>query len=490
MASGRKFSWVTADGRVLPLDRDLGYWILQGVTGLGKPIYENDLEPRANGDGTLHRGSRAATRQVFLPMEVYGSTRIEQLARMQVLGEMTNPKYGPGYLYITDGGKTYRLRSIYRNGMEGDEGREAAGEAGASDEERFWQRTGPVFEAVDPYFESPTLVVEEWGYSGAIPFFPIPPVRLNPEQVLSDIGQPVRNNFLPNPSFETNVTSWDTSVFGNPAVVLTRSVAYGVAPTTGTPGSWAGVAQFALTAVETGPSALTLASLVPGAQYTAHGWVYIPSTTSFSVRPGVFFNADGNLITEKDQWVWTAIPFLASGTTDRVMLTAEGGSPVGGYIGIDKWAVSEGIITSPEEYIDGDQLYCHWLGTAHASQSYSDPIYEPSVVVSEGTVESYGIWRIVGPGSILTLQNDRSGRLFQLNLPSPLGSGDVITVDTQNKIVYAGDDPAASLYQYVIKDDFWPLEAGRNTLRLALTEASIGSQIVLSYYPRLESLVS
>lgn len=486
MARGRTFSWQTADGRVLPLTKNMGYWVLQGVTGLGKPQYTNDLEARANGDGSIHRGSRAATRQVFLPMEVTGGDRPTLLSRLQTMGEMTNPKYGPGYLYITDGGKTYRLKCLYKDGMDGDEGINAAGETDSIN----WQRTGPVFEAVEPYFESPTLAIDDWGYSGALPFFPLPPVKLNPQQVLSDIGQPSRNNFVLNPSAETNALNFSNSALGSVPSSISRTAAAARI------GSWAIRGEASADSVN---GSLVFPDLAPspfvvGNQYTFHAWVYVPSANvgTVDIALEIFFLTGGTHITARDQWVWARNVWTASSVGDRPVIALRSSDPtntvpINSFFYADAIAVTEGNITSPDSYIDGDQLHCHWVGTPHASQSFQDPIYQPSIITNEGTVESYPVWKIVGPGSIVELINARSGRTFRLNLPTPLGSGDVVTIDTARGLVT--DQLGNNLYQYVTADDFWPLEPGDNTVRLVLTSAGLGSQIVVTYYPRFESII-
>lgn len=487
MASGRTFSWHASDGRVLALDRALGYWVLEGVTGLGRPVYQNDNEANALEDGTTPRGSRAASRQVFLPMEAYGFDRAQLIQRMQQFVEMTNPKYGPGNLYIVDGGRTYRLQCMYREGMEGGEGPSATGESGEGNE-RHSQRTGPVFEAIDPFFESPELALEEWGYGGDVSFFSSPffPVKLNPSQVLSSIGQPARFNRLTNPSFELNVTSWEASVFGNPATTITREVVWGTAPAGTAPDSWAGQVIWPNTATETGPS-IVGAGLTVGEVYTAHGWIYVPSSTPFIPRLDVFFNAGNVLVTERDRWVWNKIQFTALGTSERVIITADGGSPAGGLVALDKWAITEGTVNSPEEYIDGDQLYCHWSGTPHASTSFQDPIYKPAVINSSGTVEAYPVVKIVGPGSTFISENTRTGRRLTLSLGAPLASGEVVTMDHRAKTITRAD--GSSLYRYLTEDDFWPLLPGENMVRFALSGAAAGSRVVVTHYPRYESIV-
>jgi len=478
VASGRTFEWHSADGRVIKLqDYWSGYQVLEGVTGLGKPQYQNDNEENANTDGVTPRGSRAVIRQVFLPMHIWGASRDQLLTRCDDLAELINPKNGPGYLYIFDGSRQYRLLCMYNSGMEGDESQSMAGQSGGE----FWQKTGPTFNSIDPYFEDPLLLSQDWGYGGAVPFFPIPPIRLNPNQVLSDVSQPTRNNWVANPSAETNVSNWSNSALGSTPSIITRDVVVSKK------GDWAFrlEASAASTGVFSFPDYIGT-PLVVNQTYTFHGWVWVPSGQVFTVNPDIFFISSGSDILDRNQWSWFHLPFVAGSTSDRVDVTMRN-CLAGEYLYADALAVTEGIITSPDEYIDGDQLYCHWSGTPHGSSSYQDPLYKPSVVSNPGSAEAYPVWKIVGPGSILTLDNVRTGRKLAVNLATALGSGQVMTIDSKNKTVKLND--GTNLYRYTNPDDFWPLMPGDNTIRAALSGASSGSQIILTYNPRYEAIV-
>jgi hypothetical protein len=464
------------------LDRLTGYWVLDGVKGLGKPIYQNDLEDNAAADGVTPRGSRASARQVFLPLSVEGVDRSTLLARLQYLGMITNPKNGPGWLYIVDGGKTYRLLCTYKEGMEGDEG-------GSGDQDgEMWLKTSLTLEAIDPYFESPTLFTAEYGFAGTVPFFSAPffPLKLNANQVLSDISQPARNNFVLNPSAETDALNWTNSALGSTPSVISNTAIFagGAAPK----GDWV----FQIQASAAAASVLAFPNLTSagapftiGQPYTFHGWVYVPSGMP-DVRPEIFFGALGPTITTKDQWVWFKVPFTAASTSDRPELNMLNPPNSSALYYADAIDVTEGTVQTPQEYIDGDQLFCHWSGTPHASGSFQDPIFDPAVITNPGTVESYPVIQVIGPGTAMTANNLRSGREFSVMLATGLGSGQVMTLDFRHKT--ARLDDGTNVYRYITSDDFWALLPGDNAVQLALADAAAGSKVIVTWNPRFEAI--
>jgi hypothetical protein len=429
-------------------------------------------------DGVTNRGSRAAFRQVFLPLSVEAPDRATLLQRLQYLGEITNPKNGPGYLYVTDGGKVYRLLCTYKEGMEGDESLAMSG-----DTDGHWQKTAPTFDAIDPYFEDPTLYTEEYGFAGNIPFFQSPflPVKLDAAQVLSDVSQPVLHNFIINPSAELDALNWTNTQLGSTPTTITRNAIFagGSAPH----GDW--VIQVASTAAGDFNAYPDHDNLTIGLQYTFHGWVYVPAGQP-DVFADIFFVASGPSILAKDQWVWVSLPWTATATTDRPVLSGKSAPGAGSFFYSDGLAITEGLVTTPEEYIDGDQPRCHWNGTPHSSSSYQEPLFEPSIISNPGTVESYPVIQVIGPGNSFVAENSRSGRSLTALFAAPLGSGQVATFDFRNKTARLGD---TSLYRYLQEDDFWPLLPGDNPVRLALSGASGGSKIIVTWYPRYESIV-
>ena len=479
MARGRTFELRTADGQSLPLTKENGFWVQEGVTGLGKPIYDIDDDSSSDVPGVTFYGARAASRQVFLPMDITAPDRATLLVRKQLINQMLDPvNEGAGYLYITDANGTWRLQCHYADGLSGDESRDLAGESNAE----HWQRVGLVLQCVDPYFENPTDQVSNWGYSGTVPFFPIMPVKLNPGQVLSDASQPVTNNWMRNPSAETNVNFWDTVwFFGAPTTVITQDAS--LVPPNG--GAFSIKCQSPNNTSQSGPSQITDTTLTIGVVYTAHCWVYVPGGNA-DARLVIDISPQSGNMTIKDQWVWMSLTFTASATQHRLtVLPPVGVDGSNWLVYVDKFAISEGVITNPADYIDGDQLNCHWTGTAHNSSSYRDATYAPTHIVNPGTVAAYPVWTVVGPGSQADFYNKVNGR--RLRLTYTLATGQVAIFDCANGNVKLAD--GTSLYRYLDNDDFFPLLPGDNSVTATLIGAAAGSSITLRFKPRLEALV-
>lgn len=185
MAEGRKFSWQDATGAVTLLsDRLNGYWVLRGVTGLGKPKYAIDTQARADGNGALIRTVRAVDRSIFLPMRIQGEDRDDYLKLKQRLNGIFDPTMGTGYLIIEDGSFKVRCSAIYESGMEGDESR-GVDSGFSGDVDGYWATTGINLHSYDPYFESLEAVsVELLGGGVTGTFFPFFPLQLSAPLVL------------------------------------------------------------------------------------------------------------------------------------------------------------------------------------------------------------------------------------------------------------------------------------------------------------------
>jgi Siphovirus-type tail component, C-terminal domain len=482
LARGRTFEWRGDDGSTLPFSRVDGYWVQEGVTGLGKPVYSFDTDSSADSAGMIFYGARAASRQVFIPMDVSALNRATLLEKKRVLNMALDPVMrGPGFLYITDANGTYRLRCHYVDGMTGDESAGVAGESNAE----HWQRIGIVFQATDPYFEATADVVNSWGYSGNVPFFPILPIKLNPAQVLSDAAQPVTNNFFRNPSAEVDLTNWDTQwFFGTPTVVLTRDAS--LVPPTSKPNSFSVKSQSPADPSPSGPSQITAAVMTIGVVYTAHCWVYVPSGQP-DTRLLMNLNEQSAPITAKDQWVWARVTFTASQTSNRMSVLPIASTPDGSnyLVYTDRWAISEGTILDPSQYIDGDEDNCHWTGTPENSTSYRDAVYAPTTINNPGTVEAYPIWTIVGPGTQVDIFDKTRNRRLTLNYT--IAAGQVVIIDTALATVRLVD--GTSLYRYLSKDDFFPLAPGNSSVTSSIIGAASGSSITVRFKPRLEALV-
>jgi hypothetical protein len=484
LARGRTFEWHGDDGTILPFAREDGYWVQEGVTGLGKPVYDIDSQSSADVEGMTFYGARAAARQVFLPMDVSAPDRATLLSKKRILNEALDPvRKGLGYLYVTDANGTYRLRCHYVDGMPGDESSGVAGESNAE----HWQRIGIVLQATDPYWEATADTVYSWGYSGNIPFFPLLPVQLNPAQVLSDAAQPVTNNFMRNPKAEVNLTTWDTVwFFGQPSVVITQDAS--LVPPSDKPISFSVHSVAPNDPNGAGPSQDTaLGSQTIGQVYTAHGWVYVPSGSP-DHRIVVNLFTVGTVISAKDQWVWGKVTFTATQTNNRlscVPVSATDPENANSIVNVGKWAMSEGVINDPSEYIDGGEDNCHWSGTPENSASYRDAVYEPTTINNTGNVDAYPVWTIVGPGTQFDLHDKSNDRRFTLNYA--LAPGQVAIIDTVNTSVRLVD--GTSLYRYLSADDFFLIPPGVSSITASLIGAASGASITVRFKPRLEALV-
>lgn len=478
MARNRTFKWVDPSGNTLVLtDRPNGFWVMKGVTGLGMPDFVVDKEALPT-EGDIIRGVRPSGRTIFIPMEVSGAPRLTFLQRKQNMGYMFDPSRGDGYLYVTDGGVTYRVRARYSSGLTGDESDAAGGEEGTTS----WEKIGLNLDA-DPFFEmtSPS-VIGPYGYSSGIPFFPILPMSLSTAQVLSDISQPVVTNRLTNPSFETGtIAGWSGVFFSSPTVIGTPSTLWPMS------GAWSCRLDFPPAVGGDSGTFYTSADAVPlviGQKYTIKLRVVVPSG-----QPPVRISAwDGasNYTQLNDQPEWLVSEFVAGFSPNPLLAIAQqaGANANGGYCFIDQGMLVLG--SDPGGYIDGAQPNCHWTGTANASTSYRDPTYAPTTIINSGTRESWPVINVAGPGTVIDLYHRDKDQHVTLN--HPITAGQVVTFDMGNKrVTLANDD--TNLFQYLTADDFWSLTPNKNLVSLSLSSAAVGSRIDGYFHARLDSIV-
>lgn len=156
-----------------------GSWpaiVLQpGVSGLDLPPFELHADESPNLDGSMFRETRAAARQVLLPVFVYGIDRRTLREFKRKLANALNPKKGYCVLtFIEQDGVPRRLYCYYAGGMEGNESSNAAGFR--------WITYGLQLTAMDPWFYGDSEQAAKWSFGTAVPFLgnPFLPIKLSP----------------------------------------------------------------------------------------------------------------------------------------------------------------------------------------------------------------------------------------------------------------------------------------------------------------------
>lgn len=129
-----------------------------GAKGLEMPTWDVQTDDYPALDGSFPRASRASSREIFLPLMAYGSTRYEMKAALRSLEDALDPSLIPTTLLKLsvaepDASGNYETpREIdvyYANGLEGDEG---------SENGLVYNKFGLVLRATDPFFRAPADV--------------------------------------------------------------------------------------------------------------------------------------------------------------------------------------------------------------------------------------------------------------------------------------------------------------------------------------------
>lgn len=152
----------SGEGDELPLTGFGGrYWptiLMQpGATGLDLPPMEVRSDASPNLDGAMYRSTRAAAREIMIPLFLYGIDRYTlRVLKRQVIRAL-NPQNGYCVLKIQESGLPPRyLKCWYKDGLEGTESEENAGFR--------WQRYGLQLTALDPWYYGDEFHVAEWSF--------------------------------------------------------------------------------------------------------------------------------------------------------------------------------------------------------------------------------------------------------------------------------------------------------------------------------------
>ncbi|MFE3579394.1 phage tail family protein [Streptomyces vinaceus] len=165
-------------------------FLQDGAQGLDMPPMEVFSDTSPNLDGGSFRSTRAAAREILLPLYLYGVDRRTLLRLKRNLTRTLNPKNGYCVLRFTEGDGTSRyITAYYKGGLEGKEGPDDAGFT--------WCRYGVQMTAFDPWFYGANEVVAEWKTGAGKVFLkgagkPFLPMEIS-RGTITSTGVPVSN---------------------------------------------------------------------------------------------------------------------------------------------------------------------------------------------------------------------------------------------------------------------------------------------------------
>lgn len=172
-----RLSFVGADGTEVVFTNQPALTVMPGIQGLGDLPYSLLADEVPALDGQVFKGVRATARDVFIPLYIEAPTRPQLLAELRTIVNALDPRNGPGQLHVTQpDGSGRRLGCYYISGMEGDEGRDAAG--------LRWQTHGITLRALEPAWLDEVDIYFRWIVGVAAPFFPLLPANLGESQII------------------------------------------------------------------------------------------------------------------------------------------------------------------------------------------------------------------------------------------------------------------------------------------------------------------
>lgn len=114
--------------------------------------------------------------------------------------------------------------------------------------------------------------------------------------------------------------------------------------------------------------------------------------------------------------------------------------------------------------------------------SYST-VFTDTSIDNTGDVDTWPEWIITGPGSNIVLRNLTSGKIISLNMT--LDVGEVLIVDTKPKRKTVKMNDGTNMFGKLSDDSsLWPLLKGMNSIRIEMSNATVVSNVQLSYKNR------
>lgn len=463
--SERPIVTFSRDGQVFELGRSGQSRILHmyGSTGLGLAPVSFASSDRLTGDGSVVRGTRYGTRDVFIPLRIEAESMGALSLLRRDLNSLLAPHRGMVDVRIEDPatGTDRMIRGYLKDGLDGDFGTEYNG---------HWQKLGLTFECPDPWWLGPekgtTLRLEP----GSKPF-------------LSE-GKISRRNILPNPlgSGATNVDYWDTKrgelsldeVDGEPAGRFTHVESTGQAYILAAP-------RFRFPVGSTVRfSAEVRVGTDMDMRLHIRGYRGAPDALG---EPHVQTSADG--------WVRYETTLQTEGIPDEAYWLAAVWPP--STVPGDQFWVRRAIVEvdTTGDYFDGNSLGCKWVGGAQGPESIMwDPsattpffpvVLAQSAVVGEFTVNIggegpvYPAWEIHGPGEDLRIVRGTD----RIAIDGVLRAGESILIDTATGRIVPDRWEDVSL-----DTTLFPLVPGAQTVTVTMVGATTDTQVRLTYRER------
>ncbi|MFI5802977.1 phage tail domain-containing protein [Streptomyces sp. NPDC051561] len=134
-----------------------------GATGLDMPPYAIFSDDSPSLDGSIYRSSRTTSREIMIPLYLYGVDRQTLNALKRKLFQALNPKRGFCVLKFTEGsGQARRISVYYKDGLDGAEGVDVSGFT--------WCKYALLLTAMDPWFYPSASESTRWDFGTGLPF--------------------------------------------------------------------------------------------------------------------------------------------------------------------------------------------------------------------------------------------------------------------------------------------------------------------------------
>lgn len=113
-----------------------------------------------------------------------------------------------------------------------------------------------------------------------------------------------------------------------------------------------------------------------------------------------------------------------------------------------------------------------------------DGVIANTTITNGGDIAAWPVWTITGPGTgTILVANDTLGQ--QIALTQPLGSTDVLTIDTRPGIKSVRLASGVNAFSLLTPTStLWPLAPGPNAVRVIVSGASVATSVTLVYVNR------